>query len=468
MTDQFSTVWGPKFEEMLSPSRVEPGVRTRACTVRQSDPLDQANLYNISWRSDDDCICYDVLPTELTGVEAKIAILYGCSFPSGSHKVGAAYSILLEKQLVGQIAPGRHTLLWPSTGNYGIGGAWVGGRMGYQSIVVLPQTVSRERFEMLERYGATVVKTPGVEGPGKEIMETSRKISEAAPGEVVILNQFEAFGNYRFHYFVTGNTVVDLARELGAAGIGRGKVDCFCSAMGSGGTIAAGDRVKQVWPDAKVIGVEPQQCSALYNAGFGQHEIQGIGDGSVTWIHNVWNMDGLVCVDDLASLKGLQLLTDEAGARVLREQAGVTPDMAQRIASWVGISGVTNVLAAIKVARYYQLSRDALIVTVCTDGLDRYHSTLGKLVDNLGPMDESEAGARLRFIFHGQSTDWIKEGTVDNRTLWHNLKYFPWVEQQGKSVEELARLRDPEFWAAEQALVADIDKSLERVRTAVA
>src|SRR5579859_6026194 len=275
---------GPTFDEMLNPAQLDPVIRTRASDARLSAPLDPINLFNLTWRDPNDHIYYEVLPHALTGIDAEIVILCGQNYPSGSHKVGPAYAILMEKLLSGDVDPTQHTLVWPSTGNFGIGGAWVGGRAGCPSLVVLPEGMSRERFERIESYGARVIKTPGSESNVKEIYDKTKELRASDPN-IRILNQFEVMGNYRFHYHVTGNTLVELAAELQSRGVGAGRLAAFCSAMGSAGTIAAGDRLKQAFPDLKLIGLEPIQCPTLYNNGYGGHDIQGIGDKHVTWIH---------------------------------------------------------------------------------------------------------------------------------------------------------------------------------------
>src|SRR5262245_25921211 len=229
-----STILGPTFEEMLHPRKIAPELRARALDMKTRDPLDPINLFNITWRDGNDEIYYFVMPKQLTGVDANIVLLYGKQFPTGAHKVGAAYSVLLEKEMFGQVDPREHTLVWPSTGNYGIGGAWVGCRMGFDSVVVLPEGMSAERFQRIESYGARVIKTVGSESNVKEIYDKTHEL--ARDPKVRILNQFSEMGNYRFHYHVTGNTIVELADELKQRGIGDGKVAAFCSAMGSAGT----------------------------------------------------------------------------------------------------------------------------------------------------------------------------------------------------------------------------------------
>jgi len=464
MTKESSLITGPTFEEMLHPDKIDPKMRKRALEMSVKDPLDPINLYNISWRSPEGEIYYYVVPKELTNVEAPIVVLYSKDFPTGSHKVGATYSVLIEKELFGEVDPAIHTLVWPSTGNYGIGGAFVGCRMNFDSIVILPEEMCQERFDIIRGYGARIIPTPGCESNVKEIYDKCWELKGANPERIRILNQFEVFGNYRFHYYVTGNTIVELAAELLQQGIGDGKVAAYISAMGSGGTIAAGDRLKQEWPDHRIVGLEPTQCPTLFNNGYGGHDIQGIGDKHVTWIHNVMNLDALMCIDDIECKKGLQLLTEVPGWRVLTEHYGIPEDQVRLMAESFGISGVCNVLGAIKTAKFYDLGKNDVIVTVLTDAIDRYHSVMAQMTAAYGKMDETEARVRLVSIFHEHKLDWIMEGTLAARTRWHNLKYYTWVEQQGKTVEELNATRTPEFWLAEQERVSEIDEKLQSVR----
>ena len=455
----------PTYAEMLHPSRIAPETRRLAREVRHADPLDAHNLFNISWRDDDDRIAYFLLPPQLGGVETPIAVLRGSAFPSGSHKVGAACAVLLEEALSGDLDPARHTLVWPSTGNYGIGGAWVGGRMEYDSLVVMPEGMSRERFERIERYGARIRRTVGSESNVREIYEETRRL-RAEDGRFRVLNQFEALANYRFHYHVTGNTVAELAEELAREGIGGGVVSAFVSAMGSAGTLAAGDRLKQIWPQHRIVGLEPQQCPTLYNNGYGAHDIEGIGDKHVTWIHNVLNMDALMCIDDRDCLQGLQALSEPRARRVLVERYGADPALVEALGAHLGISGVCNVIGAIKTVRHYNLGPQDMVVTVATDGLDRYHSVMAAMAGRHGELDEAAATGRIERIFRGAGRDWILPGTPEVRQRWHNLKYYTWVEQQGRTVEELDAQRDPGWWEAGQRRVGEIDAGLRRRRAA--
>ncbi|MGI6632334.1 MAG: PLP-dependent cysteine synthase family protein [Bacillota bacterium] len=438
-------VWGPTYEEML-----HPGSRGRE------------GLSGITWKKPGGEPFYIVLPKELTGVDANIVALYGRDMPSGSHKVGATYSVTVEAQLSGQALPGRTALVFPSTGNYGIGGAWVGPRMGYDTVVVLPELMSKERFDLIESYGARFVKTPGCESSVKEIFDKCREM--AKDSNTRVLNQFEAWANYRWHYYVTGNTIAELLESLKSKGIGKGRCSAFVSAMGSGGTIAAGDRLKQVFPETKVVGLEPIQCPTLYANGYGDHDIQGIGDKHVTWIHNVLNMDALMCVDDMECKLMLQVLSEHAGIDYLVGQLGIREEKARDMSTMFGISGVCNVIGAIKAAKYYRMGPEDTIVTVLTDGIDRYHSVMSQITDGFGALTSEMARERHHAIFLGARTDYIQEGTVDNRDRWFNLKYFTWVEQQGKTVQELNAQKSPGWWKEQQDMAVEIDKELIKVR----
>jgi len=446
-------LFGPTYAQMRDPSLVPPTVRERARAAR-GQPLDPANLWNIGWKAEGS-VPHTVLPEALTGLRSPVVVLSGRRFPTGSHKVGPAYSILMEKQLQDECVPGAHTLVFPSTGNFGIGGAWVGPRMGYRSLVVLPEEMSAERFEKIRGYGAEVMGTPGSESNVKEIYDKVRELRSAPANR--ILNQFEEFANYRFHFHCTGAAALEVASGLGL------EVGAFVSAMGSAGTIAAGEAIKRTFPGAATVAVEPAQCPTLYNVGFGAHRIEGIGDKHVTWIHNVWATDLLVCVDDQACLEGLQLLQEGAEALAAED---VPADLARSWTGLFGISGVCNVLASIKAARHLGLGPRQAVVTVATDGFDRYPSVLRRLEQERGPMTAAEARRRLD-AFRAPAGDWLLDGTAEVRRRWHNQKYFTWVEQQGKTVAELRAQEDPAFWIEQQERAAEVDRRMRARAPAV-
>jgi cysteine synthase A len=448
-------IHGPTYEEMRDPSRLPEKVRARALAAGREDPLDPANLFNITWRDASGRVRALLLPEALTGVSAPIVLLYARDLPTGSHKVGATYSVLMEHQLAGDVSPGDSTLVWPSTGNYGIGGAWVGPRMGYQSVVILPEEMSAERFEKIEAYGATAVKTPGCESNVKEIYDECRRL--AADPKVRVMNQFAEMANYRWHYHVTGAAAAGAVEELSA-----GRPAAFVSAMGSAGTIAAGDALKKRF-GTKIVGLEPVQCPTLSLNGYGGHAIEGIGDKHVTWIHHVGNLDAMMCIDDEECLLGLRLVSDPVGTAYLGGEAGLGK-FAARLSTLLGISGVCNILGAIKTARWLGLGQDEAVVTIATDGFDRYPSVMRRLAERAGPLTRETAREHLARIFHGQKLDWIAEGTRENRERWHNLKYFTWVEQQGKTAEELDAQRSASWWSEEAAKAENVDRRLRETR----
>jgi cysteine synthase A len=444
-------ILGPTFAEMRDPTLVDPALRAQ---LADADKLDPVRLFDIRWIRDDGGVLHWLVPPALTGVEAPIAVMLGWRFPTGAHKVGPAYSCVVEQQLDGDITPGEHTLVFPSTGNYGIGGAWVGPRMGYRSLVVLPEEMSAERFEMIRSFGAEIIATPGCESNVKEIYDEVKRL-KARP-EIRVANQFEAWGNYRFHYGVTGPAAAALSEQLGHGG----RVAAFVSAMGSAGTIAAGDWLK-ARHDTAIVGLEPVQCPTLYNVGYGGHRIEGIGDKHVTWIHNVMNMDLLACVDDETCVRVLQLLQE--GGEVLTKHAGLSEADLAAFQCQLGVSGVCNLIGAIKAARALKLGRDDLIVTVATDGFDRYPSVLEALEQREGPQTEAVALRRLGAL-QAVQTDQVQEGTRATRERWHNQKYFTWVEQQGKTVAELNALKSQDRWAEEAARIDEIDRLILQAR----
>lgn len=456
-------VWGPTFEEMLHPERIKEDIRKRAVKAAKDSPLSPINLYNINWTDNKGNLCYVVIPKELTGVDANIIVLYSKNFPTGSHKVGATYSVILEKQLNGEIIPGQDTLIFPSTGNYGIGGSWTGTRMGYSTKVILPEMMSKERFEKITFYGGEYIKTPGCESSVRDIYDKCWELKRESPTNK-ILNQFESFGNYMFHYYVTGNSISETTKILYEHGIGNGRVSALVSSMGSAGTIASGDRLKQLYSETKIIGLEPIQCPTIYNNGYGSHDIQGIGDNHVTWIHNIMNMDSIMCIDDMECKKGLQLLTDEIGKEYLSNELKISNEVVNQLSEIFGISGVCNLIGAIKTAKYYEMTHKDNIFTICTDTIDRYYSVMEHLTQDFGTMTTTEAAVRYHSIFRNIKLDYIEEGTFKTRRRWHDLKYYTWVEQQKKSIHELDAQKTQDYWIEKQSQIEIMDKKLKEIR----
>src|SRR5579872_2808189 len=378
-----ATIPGPTYQEMLYPN-------LRAVT----DEFDPNNLFNITWRGPDNRIRHVLLSKELTGVEANIIVLTGRHFPSGSHKVGPAYTTLMEGELAGEIEPGVHTIIGPSTGNFGIGVAYISRLMGYSSIVVMPEGMSRERYERIRRYGAELDLTPGSESD--VILTLERTEHYKKDPRYKILAQFELLPNYRFHRYVTGRSALEAARDYG-----NGRVAAFVSAPGSAGTLAAGDEIKAEFSDSIVCALEPKECSTLFNNGRGTHRIEGIGDKMVTLIHNVLTTDYVAMIHDIDCIAGLHLLQCRQG---LLERALKLPEGALRsLQGLVGISGICNILGAIRLARHLELGPEDNVVTIATDGFDRYPSVLENLAQRVGPISDQQAGQWFEKIFRGGS-----------------------------------------------------------------
>lgn len=460
-------IFGPTFEEMLHPEKMPKDLRAKALEAKTSDPLNPINLFNITWKNADNKIQYFVVPKELTGTKANIVFLHAEAFPTVSHKVGATYSILMERIVDELVDPQKHSLVWPSTGNYGIGGAFVGCRMNFDSIVILPEEMSKERFDMIESFGARVIKTYGCESNVKEIYDKCHELRNADPEKIRIMNQFEEWGNYHFHSYVTGNTAVELIEELHKEGIGNGTCSAIVSSMGSSGTLGFGDRIKEVFPDNLIIGVEPIQCPTVSCNGYGAHDIQGIGDKHVTWIHNVMNTDAMICIDDMESKLGLQLLTDPAGMEYLAKNTGIDKSVIEVFGEYFGISGICNLLAAIKTAKYYDMDENDIVLSIATDNITRYGSVMKQLDDQFGKLDAAEAHFRYKSIFQNVKLDYVYEGTYEARKRWHNLKYYTWVEQQGKEISELDAQRKQDYWKAQRNLVPEYDKKIKAYRDKV-
>jgi cysteine synthase len=446
---------GPTYEEMLHPWKIDKNIRKKAIEMKEKDPLHPLNLYNITWRSADDSINHFLLPPELTGIKANIVVLFAKEFPSGSHKVGPTYSVLTEKTVNGDVDPMVHKLVWPSTGNYGIGGAFVSSRMNYDSLVILPEEMSKERFDLIRKYGSNVIATPGCESNVKEIYDKTHELTREDPEHIRILNQFESFANYRFHYYVTGNTMVELVRD---EKIGNSEIGAVVLTVGSAGTIASGDLVKNKFPKAKIIAGEPVQCPTISMNGYGGHDIQGIGDKHVTWIHNVMNCDGVVQIDDLDCKKFLKVLSTEKGKKHLSKFADKS--LIEYISDKLGISGIANIIAAIKTAKYYDMEEGENIIVVATDSISRYYSVLEEM-DN---PSEGEIERIYDRVIRYQEPSLFFEGDRYSRLRWHNLKYYTWIEQQGKTVEELNLMLRQEFWNDEAKKVDEIDEKIKAYR----
>lgn len=445
--------FGPTYDEMLHPSTVEPKTRERALQAK-SDELNPLNLFNITWRNDENEVNKIVLPKELTGVDCNIVVLLGKYFPSGSHKVGPAYSTLIEGCVDQTILPGKHTILGPSTGNFGIGVSYICNLMKYDSIVIMPDNMSKERYERIKRYGAKLDLTPGTESDVILTLERTFELKKDPKNRA--LAQFELLPNYRFHRHVTGHSCIEAVK-----GIGNGRIACFTSALGSAGTLAAGDQIKSFFPEAKLVALEPYECSTLTNGGRGQHRIEGIGDKMCTLIHNVLNTDFVVLVKDDDSVKGLKVIYD--GIDILVEN-GIERKQAEAMKELFGVSGICNIIGAIKMAKYLKLGPNDNVVTIATDGFDRYDS----VIEDLGRRYLDTEDFVLRRWFNDIYRKIGEEDIQDYRSWSMKEKLFKQKEKDwlkfGYKKEYLDAMKNMKFWDDEYNKVFHYDEMIKKLR----
>jgi cysteine synthase len=452
----------PTFKQMENPSLIPDKIKTRLDDVGLWD-LNPLNLFRISWHNEPLAsggefggVNYLEFPPELTGVEARIITLIGKWFPTGAHKVGAAFGCLAPRLVTGQFDPTSQKAAWPSTGNYCRGGAYDSHLLACDSIAILPEGMSKERFDWLATVAGEVIKTPGSESNVKEIFDKCWEL-RASGEDIVIFNQFDEFGNYLWHYNVTGRAMEEVLNEvMGPDDRYRG----VTLTTGSAGTIACGDYLKQVFPTSKIVASEALQCPTLLNNGFGSHRIEGIGDKHVPWIHNVKNTDMVVAIDDEATTKVKRLFNIESGHEYLASQ-GVPAEVIGDL-HLLGISSIANMLSAVKFAKYYELGPNDVVLTVATDSMDMYQSRLEELHEEEGHFHEVDAAAAYHRYLMGAGTDHTLELSYYDRKRIHNLKYFTWVEQQGKTFEEIqAQWYDDNYWTGIQPQTDQIDELIE-------
>lgn len=433
----------PTFEQMRNPEAIPVEIKSKLPQVGLWD-INPLNLFRVTWKNDIKTglfgkVNYLEIPREVTGVKARIIGLVGKYFPTGAHKVGASFGCLVPRLVSGEFDPEVHKAVWPSTGNYCRGGAFNSVLLGCTPIAILPEEMSKERFEWLKKIGAEVIATPGCESNVKEIYDKCWELKKDPNN--IIFNQFEEFGNSIWHYNVTGPAVDEVYGYIGKE---RNNLAAFISATGSAGTIATGDYLKKLYPQLKIVASEALQCPTLLMNGFGGHRIEGIGDKHVPWIHNIRNTDAVVAIDDEDCMRVLRLFNEDEGKKYLLS-LGLTDDIISNL-ELLGISSISNLLSSIKTAKYFELGEKDLIFTIFTDSFDMYRSRLKELIDLHGKYNLIDAAKDHSASILHQSIDYFKELNYYDRKTIHNLKYFTWIEQQGKSVEDLNELWNPEFW----------------------
>ncbi|HAN00340.1 MAG TPA: pyridoxal-5-phosphate-dependent protein subunit beta [Marinilabiliales bacterium] len=438
----------PTFKQQRNPELIPDKIKVKLQNIGLWE-LNPLNLFRISWKNEPvekgglfGKVNYVELPKALTGVDAKIVLMIGKYFPTGAHKVGAAYGCLAPKVIQGEFDPTYHKAVWPSTGNYCRGGAFDSKIMGTESVAILPEEMSRERFEWLRDYiGSEVIATHGCESNVKEIYDKCWEIKRTRK-DCMIFNQFEEFGNAAWHYNVTGPAIEEVFEMVKPKG---SRFSAYISATGSAGTIAGGDYLRTKFPFIKVVASEALQCPTLLSNGFGGHRIEGIGDKHVPWIHNCKNTNVVTAIDDEDCMRVLRLFNEPEGHLRLKE-LGISDELISQL-HLIGISGISNMLSAIKTAKFFEMGGQDVIVTIATDSADMYQSRIAELTQEKGKYSTFQAALDFEKCILGQETQNMKELGYHDQKAIHNLKYFTWVEQQGKTVEELNRLwNDTGFW----------------------
>ena len=458
----------PTFAQMRDPRKVPEKIKKGLKNVGLWD-VNPLNLFRITWHNEPTMeggqyggVNFIELPGALTGVKARILVLCGKWFPTGCHKVGASYGCLAPRLVTGQFDATYNKAVWPSTGNYCRGGAFNSKLLSCDSVAILPAEMSKERFDWLSKIAGEVIATPGCESNVKEIFDKTWELRKTRK-DVVIFNQFDEMGNVLWHYQVTGKAIQE-AYEAVKTDKTRFAGACFTS--GSAGTMSAGDYLKEQYPHSKLVVGEALQCPTLLNNGFGGHRIEGIGDKHVPWVHNVKNTDMVIAIDDEDSQNLLRLFNTPEGRKYLAEEAGVPQATLDQL-SLLGISGIANVLCCIKFAKYYELTENDVVATVATDSAIMYESRIEELNEQQGKYSQLAAARDYSEHMRGVRTDSMLELSYEQRKRVHNLKYYTWVEQQGKTVEELnAQWYDEGYWVGIHDQAAEMDVLIDQFNEA--
>jgi len=451
----------PTYEQMRNPELVPQKIKEELKNIGLWD-FNPLNLFRLTWKNNPETgefgkVNYIELPTELTGVKARIFVLAGKFFPTGAHKVGATYGPLVEKLVNGEFDPTTQKALWPSTGNYCRGGAYDGKLLGCESIAVLPEDMSDERFAWLKETGAEIIATHGSESNVKEIYDEVKRLMAERGDEIVNLNQFAEIGNPLWHYAVTGPAMEEV---FGYHKDSNSRFAGIFLTQGSAGTLGSGEYLKTVFPNMKLGVGEALQCPTLLRNGFGAHRIEGIGDKHIPWVHNIRSMDFVAGIDDEPNMHIMRLFNTPEGHKYLLSK-GVKQELINKL-HLLGISGIANVMGAIKQAKYYEMDENDFIFTIGTDSMEMYQSRLIEEQERLGDFTAEVAAITYYADLMGIGIDNIVEPNYYELQRMHNLKYFTWVEQQGKDVEELnAQWHDRNYWTKEWHKAAEWD---DRIR----
>ena len=460
----------PTIAQMQHPETIPEKIQEKLKTVGLWD-VNPLNLFRITWKNEakesgglyQAVPNYVEIPSELSGVPCRILAMAGKWFPTGCHKVGASFGCLAPRLVTGQFDATYHHAVWPSTGNYCRGGAFNSKLLACESVAILPQDMSKERFDWLSKIAGQVIATPGCESNVKEIFDKTNELKHDP--QYMIFNQFEEMGNPLWHYNVTGYALADLFEAVKKP---SQRLAGACFTSGSAGTMSAGDLLKERYPGMKLGVGEALQCPTILNNGFGGHRIEGIGDKHIPWIHNVKNTDMAIAIDDEDSQRLLRLFNTAEGKKYLKEELKLSDELIEKL-TWLGISGIANVLCCIKMAKYYELTEDDVVCTVLTDSAVMYGSRIEELNEKHGAYSEEEARLDHNLHMLGLKTDSMMELTYEDRKRIHNLKYYTWVEQQARDVKDLNALwyDTKGTWDAVHAQAKELDELINEHRYGV-
>ncbi len=459
----------PTFAQQKDPSLIPAKIQEKLKTLDLL-AINPLNLFRITWKNDPVTGGFGEgnwveFPKEITGVDARIVGLVGRYFPTGAHKVGAAYGCLVPRLVSGNFDPTTQKAVWPSTGNYCRGGAFDCALLACPAVAILPEGMSQERFDWLREINTDeIIATPGTESNVKEIYDMCWKLRRERGDSIVIFNQFEEFGNSIWHYQMTGGIIEEIYKNHFQTD--RSRLAAYCSATGSAGTIAAGDFLRTIHPHIRVVANEALQCPTLYQFGFGAHRIEGIGDKHLPWVHNIRNTDAIAAIDDEQVMQLLRLFNEPAGQDFLRRQ-GVSDAVVAQL-PFAGISSICNLVSAIWTARYYEMDSRDVIFLPLTDSMDLYSSRQAEMTEQHGPYTAELAARHYSRYLEGCIPSSFRELNYFDRKALHNFKYFTWVEQQAKDSEDLRAMWDEDFWAEifDPQQVAEWDQLIDEFNAA--
>ena len=455
----------PTIDELKNPHTISEDIKNKVLKL-DKDAMDPANLFRVHWFNKRDHTKFldvpehIVLPSEFTGVDAKIIVNLGRYFPLiTAHKVLAAYGCLLPRILNGSFDYTAHKAVWPSTGNYCRGGVAISKILGFKSVAILPEGMSKERFDWLEKWVEDkndIIKTTGTESNVKEIYDACNVLEKDKNNDII--NQFDEYYNYATHRAITGSSFEKSFLKV------KGETDLqarfYVSASGSSGTLAAGDYLKENL-NAQIAVVEATECPTLLYNGYGEHNIQGIGDKHVPLIHNVMNSDYVVGVSDEATNNLNLLFNTDEGKNYLIKRKGFEKNFVDRLPEF-GFSSIANIIASIKLAKKMKLTKNDAIITVATDGADLYETELAKTKKQFSKIyDQVTCAEIFAKNFEAITVDHTLELSQIDKERIFNLGYYTWVEQQGTSLEEFESRRNQSFWDKHYTDMISLDPKIK-------